>query len=207
MDRVNYYKSLLDFVVTFHQTTPRHLTHFYLPLSKIIKLATRARSVSKMVRPLLDAAQVDWPPDPDSSELVKLAVTLKLLTDRYTDEATFEREDIITLTEGAILSLQSRWTPDIRAHLESEGLGETLIQGALALLEEFSSAALIINNANEARNTLCTSFKVYASTKHDLTNYYRDKIENITESSIQSSQEELTELWGTVCQHLASFND
>ena len=80
MDRATYYKSLLKFVVTFHQTTPCNHTYFYLPLSKIIKLATRAQSVSKMVRPLLDAAQIDWPADADSSELVKLAVTLKQLT-------------------------------------------------------------------------------------------------------------------------------
>ena len=119
MDRATYYKSLLKFVVTFHQTTPRNLTYFYLPLSKIIKLATRARSVSNMVRPLLDAAQVDWPADTDSSELVKLAVTLKQLTDRYNEEATFEREDITTLTQAAMLALQPKWTADIKTHLET----------------------------------------------------------------------------------------
>ena len=101
-----------------------------------------------MVRPLLDATQVDWPADTDSSELVKLAVTLKQLTDRYIEEATFEREDITTLTQAAMLALQPKWTVDIKTHLETEGLDETLIQGALALLEEFSSAALIINNTN-----------------------------------------------------------
>ena len=98
MERATYYKSLLEFVVTFHQTTPRNHTYFYVPLSKIIKLLTRERSVSKMVRPLLDAAQIGWPADSDSSELVKLAVTLKQLTESYYEQAVFDGEDINALS-------------------------------------------------------------------------------------------------------------
>ena len=207
MERATYYKSIFEFVVTFHQTTPRNHTYFYIPLCKIIKLATRDRSVSKMVRPLLDAAQIGWPADADSSELVKLAVTLKQLTESYNEQATFEGEDINALSQVAILALQPKWTDDIKTHLETEGLEETLIQGALALLEEFSSAALIINNTNEARNILSISFKACAETKHALTTFFRDQNENITEDNIESSQAELTAEWNTVCQHLAAFND
>ena len=81
-----------------------------------------------------------------------------------------------------------------------------MILGALALLEEFSSAALIINNTNEARNKICSSFKVYLNTKHNQNNYFWI-IENITEDSIQSSQGELAKFWETVCQDLGSLND
>ena len=90
MDRNVYYKSLFEFVITFHQSTAKNHTYIYVPLSKIFKLATRARSIHQMVKSMLTATQTEWPADANSSELVKLSITLKQLCEMYYAQALFD---------------------------------------------------------------------------------------------------------------------